>query len=55
MLIMVYDAEFLTMGGLTFLIVNGPITFFIVRFAVKLINDPEYEDKVFKKSMWKKS
>jgi hypothetical protein len=46
--------EILTMGGWAFLIVNGPIVFFLVRFAEKLILDPAYEEKVFKKSLWSK-
>ena len=52
---MVYDAEFLTFGGLAFLAVNGPFAFFLLRFVERLIDDPAYEEKVFKKTMWNKS
>lgn len=46
--------EILTLGGLTFLLVNGPFVFFLFRFIEKLDN-PKYEEKVFKKTMWIKS
>jgi hypothetical protein len=51
---LVFVQEILTMGGLTFLIVNGSFTFFLLRFTEKIF-DPVYEEKIFKKSLWNKS
>lgn len=40
--------------GLLFAFTQGPIAFFLMRFAEKVCNDPGYEDKVFKRSKGKK-
>lgn len=46
-------AELLSIGGWVFLLMNGPITFAILRFAEKA-GDPEFEAKAFKKTIWRK-
>lgn len=48
----IHFMEYLSVGGLAMLLTNGPVIFFLFRFLEKL-NDPEYEEKVFKKTMWK--
>ena len=39
--------EYITLGGIAVLLTQGPVTFFLMRFAEKVCNDPEYENKVF--------
>lgn len=40
---------YLTIGGSIANITQGAIAFFIMRFAHKVTEDPDYENKVFKK------
>ena len=39
----------ITFGGWAGLITQGPVVFFLMRFAEKVCSDPDYEEKVFKK------
>lgn len=44
--------EILSMAGWLFLLTNGPIVFFLIRFAEK-VGNPEFDEKVFKKTIWR--
>lgn len=39
----------ITMPGLATILINGFFAFWVVRFAHKVTEDPEYEKKMFKK------
>lgn len=42
-------------AGIVFLLMNGSFTFFLLRFAERLIEEPGYDDKVFNKSFLSKN
>jgi hypothetical protein len=41
--------EYITFAGLIMLLTQGTITFFLMRFAHKVVEDPDYEERIFKK------
>ena len=44
------EHEIITIGGVFILLTHGPLAFFLMRFAHKVIEDPEYEEKVFNRT-----
>lgn len=45
----------LSIYGIIFLLMNGSFVAFLLRFAEKMIDDPEYEEKLFRKTIFNKT